>query len=112
MELFMKTGFYEKVTAIEAERGAVKGGFSIVFGGLYTEIGRKCLTTVQGINKSFSYNKILKDLKKEFCFNGNVVDDTELGNVIQLQGDQRKNAAQFLTQAGIATKDQVKIHGF
>ncbi|MCO5606852.1 hypothetical protein L7F22_061043 [Adiantum nelumboides] len=74
--------------------------------------GRKCLTTVQGINKSFSYSKILKDLKKEFCCNGNVVDDLELGHVVQLQGDQRKNVAQFLAQAGIATKDQIKIHGF
>lgn len=29
--------------------------------------GRKSLTTVQGLKKEFSYNKILKDLKKEFC---------------------------------------------
>ncbi|GMP65485.1 hypothetical protein CsSME_00026246 [Camellia sinensis var. sinensis] len=32
--------------------------------------GRKSLTTVQGLKKEFSYNKILKDLKKEFCCNG------------------------------------------
>ncbi|RWW78178.1 hypothetical protein BHE74_00013615, partial [Ensete ventricosum] len=37
--------------------------------------GRKSLTTVQGLNKEFSYNKILKDLKKEFCCNGTVVQD-------------------------------------
>ena len=35
--------------------------------------GRKSLTTVQGLKKEFSYNKILKDLKKEFCCNGTVV---------------------------------------
>ncbi|GAB2235304.1 hypothetical protein Droror1_Dr00025727 [Drosera rotundifolia] len=29
--------------------------------------GRKSLTTVQGLKKEFSYNKILKELKKEFC---------------------------------------------
>ncbi|KAI5075693.1 hypothetical protein GOP47_0009769 [Adiantum capillus-veneris] len=74
--------------------------------------GRKCLTTVQGISKSFSYNKILKDLKKEFCCNGNVVNDLELGQVIQLQGDQRKNVAQFLVQTGVAKKEHIKIHGF
>ncbi|XP_026422740.1 protein translation factor SUI1 homolog 1 isoform X1 [Papaver somniferum] len=48
--------------------------------------GRKSLTTVQGLKKEFSYNKILKDLKKEFCCNGTVVQDPELGQVIQLQG--------------------------
>lgn len=74
--------------------------------------GKKCLTTVQGLRKDFSYNKILKDLKKEFCCNGNVVQDKELGKIIQLQGDQRKNVSQFLVQAGILKKDQIKIHGF
>ncbi|PPS18976.1 hypothetical protein GOBAR_AA01622 [Gossypium barbadense] len=58
------------------------------------------------------YNKILKDLKKEFCCNGTVVQDPELGQVIQLQGDQRKNVSTFLVQAGIVKKDNIKIHGF
>ncbi|KAF0921640.1 hypothetical protein E2562_011388 [Oryza meyeriana var. granulata] len=52
--------------------------------------GRKSLTTVQGL-KEFSYNKILNGLKKEFCCNGTVVQDLELGQVIQLQGGQYKN---------------------
>lgn len=43
--------------------------------------GRKSLTTVQGLKKEFSYTKILKDLKKEFCCNGTVVQDPELGQV-------------------------------
>ncbi|XP_004294387.1 PREDICTED: protein translation factor SUI1 homolog isoform 3 [Fragaria vesca subsp. vesca] len=74
--------------------------------------GKKCLTTVQGLKKDFSYEKILKDLKKEFCCNGNVVQDKELGKIIQLQGDQRKNVLQFLIQARIVKKEQIKIHGF
>ncbi|XP_064981406.1 protein translation factor SUI1 homolog isoform X1 [Musa acuminata AAA Group] len=74
--------------------------------------GRKSLTTVQGLKKEFSYNKILKDLKKEFCCNGTVVQDPELGQVIQLQGDQRKNVSSFLVQAGIIKKEHIKIHGF
>lgn len=44
--------------------------------------GRKSLTTVQGLKKEYSYNKILKDLKKEFCCNGTVVQDPELGQVL------------------------------
>ncbi|GAB4846160.1 hypothetical protein Ancab_025158 [Ancistrocladus abbreviatus] len=74
--------------------------------------GKRSLTTVQGLRKDFSYEKILKDLKKEFCCNGNVVQDKELGKVIQLQGDQRKKVAHFLVQAGLVKKDQIKIHGF
>nr|ADK79108.1 putative eukaryotic translation initiation factor SUI1 [Catharanthus roseus] len=74
--------------------------------------GKKCLTTIQGLKKEFSLEKILKDLKKDFCCNGNVVQDKELGKVIQLQGDQRKNVSQFLITAGIVKKDQIKIHGF
>ncbi|KAI4374760.1 hypothetical protein MLD38_012717 [Melastoma candidum] len=74
--------------------------------------GRKSLTTVQGLKKEYSYSKILKDLKKEFCCNGTVVQDPELGQVIQLQGDQRKNVSTFLVQAGIVKKEHIKIHGF
>jgi translation initiation factor 1 len=74
--------------------------------------GKKSLTTVQGLKKSYDYKKVLKALKKEFCCNGTVVDDPELGQVIQLQGDQRKNVLQFLTQEGLVKKDLIKIHGF
>ncbi|XP_074310916.1 protein translation factor SUI1 homolog [Silene latifolia] len=74
--------------------------------------GKKSLTTVQGLKESFSYEKVLKDVKKTFCCNGNVVQDKELGKVIQLQGDQRKKVADFLVQAGLAEKEQIKIHGF
>lgn len=35
-----------------------------------------------------------------------------LVQVIQLQGDQRKNVLQFLTQEGLVKKDFIKIHGF
>ena len=43
--------------------------------------GRKSLTTVQGLKKEYSYSKILKDLKKEFCSNGTVFQDPQLGQV-------------------------------
>eukprot|EP00884_Botryococcus_braunii_P004008 jgi/Botrbrau1/13608/Bobra.0069s0005.1 len=74
--------------------------------------GKKSLTTIQGLKASFDYNKVLKALKKEFCCNGNVVEDPDLGKVIQLQGDQRKNASNFLVTNKIAKKDLIKIHGF
>ncbi|KAK9807433.1 hypothetical protein WJX73_006642 [Symbiochloris irregularis] len=74
--------------------------------------GKKSLTTIQGLEKSFDYKKVLKAFKKEFCCNGNVVEDAELGKVIQLQGDQRKNVSVFLTGNNLAKKDLIKIHGF
>lgn len=40
----------------------------------------------------------------EFCCNGNVVEDSELGHVIQLQGDQRKNVSGFLVANKLAKK--------
>ncbi|KAF8651251.1 hypothetical protein HU200_063500 [Digitaria exilis] len=73
--------------------------------------GRKSLTTVQGISAAYNYAKILRDLKRELCCNGIVVEDEELGSVIQLQGDHRKAVAAFIVKAGMATKANVKIHG-
>ena len=57
-------------------------------------------------------NNKTKNTKTEFCCNGTVVDDPELGQVIQLQGDQRKNVVDFLTQEGLVKKDLIKVHGF
>jgi translation initiation factor 1 len=74
--------------------------------------GRKSLTTIQGLDKSFDYKKIIKAFKKEFCCNGTVVDDAELGSIIQLQGDQRVSASAFLVDNKIVKKAALKIHGF
>ncbi|KAJ3103340.1 Eukaryotic translation initiation factor eIF-1 [Phlyctochytrium planicorne] len=74
--------------------------------------GRKTLTTVQGLPAELDQKRILKAFKKEFACNGTVVEDEELGEVIQLQGDQRAKVQQFLVDQEITTKDKVKIHGF
>lgn len=77
--------------------------------------GRKTLTTVQGLPKKFDQKKILKVIKKQFACNGTVVADTEMGEVIQLQGDQRKDVQDFLTNKkdglGLDVKT-IKVHGF
>lgn len=96
----------------EAKDSGAPGAKEYVHIRIQQRNGKKSLTTVQGLRKEFSYEKILKDLKKEFCCNGNVVQDKELGKVIQLQGDQRKNVSHFLVTAGVVKKDQIKIHGF
>lgn len=40
--------------------------------------------------------KLLKAFKKEFACNGTLVEDEEMGQVIQLQGDQRQKIAGLL----------------
>ena len=62
--------------------------------------GRKCITTVQGLHQDLDLKKILKALKKQECCNGTVVEDEEMGAVLQLQGDQRDSVAKFLTEMG------------
>lgn len=74
--------------------------------------GRKKITTVQGLASDLNLKKILKYFKKEFCCNGTIVKDEELGKVIQVQGDQRQNVFNFLTQEKICDRNQIKIHGF
>lgn len=78
--------------------------------------GRKTLTTVQGLPKKFDQKKILKFIKKKFgvlsylgpvtpcsgtngvyeACNGTIVNDSEMGEVIQLQGDQRKQISEWM----------------
>ncbi|XP_051784192.1 eukaryotic translation initiation factor 1b-like [Erpetoichthys calabaricus] len=72
--------------------------------------GGKTLTTVQGIAND--KNKLVKAFKKKFACNGTVIEHPEYGEVIQLQGDQRKNICQFLTEIGLAKEEQLKVHGF
>eukprot|EP00010_Vexillifera_abyssalis_P008114 CAMPEP_0201544020 /NCGR_PEP_ID=MMETSP0173_2-20130828/468_1 /ASSEMBLY_ACC=CAM_ASM_000268 /TAXON_ID=218659 /ORGANISM="Vexillifera sp., Strain DIVA3 564/2" /LENGTH=114 /DNA_ID=CAMNT_0047952001 /DNA_START=122 /DNA_END=466 /DNA_ORIENTATION=- len=74
--------------------------------------GRKSLTTVSGLPSDLDFKRILKAFKRAFCCNGTVQSDAELGKIIQLQGDQRKNVATFLIKEKIVKKSQIKIHGF
>ncbi|KAJ0578741.1 putative SUI1 domain, YjgF/YER057c/UK114 family, RutC-like superfamily, SUI1 domain superfamily [Helianthus annuus] len=97
---------FDPFADVEQDSGGGAGVKEYVHIRIQQRNGRKSLTTVQGLKKELSYEKILKDLKKEFCCNGTVVQDKELGKVIQLQGDQRKNVSAFLSRAGL--KEAVK----
>lgn len=48
---------------------------------------------------------------QEFACNGTLVEDEEMGKVIQLQGDQRVKISSFLAEEGIA-RATIKVHGF
>ena len=56
--------------------------------------------------------KILRSFKKNFKCNGAITDHKRYGEVIQLQGDQRSAARDFLVDHEIVKADQVQIHGF
>lgn len=59
-----------------------------------------------------SEKKIVRAFKKEFNCNGTVIEHSEHGEVIQLQGDQRNNIKDFLMKVGLAKDEQLKVHGF
>jgi translation initiation factor 1 len=48
---------------------------------------------------------------QEFACNGTLVEDEEMGQVIQLQGDQRAKISTFLVDNGIP-RASIKLHGF
>ena len=72
---------------------------------------RKCITIIQGLPDDLDDKKLLRAFKKMFHCNGTVVEDEEKGMIIQLQGDFRKALALFFIEEGIATKEEIKIHG-
>ena len=52
--------------------------------------GRKCITTIQGLADDLDIKRICKAFKKNFSCNGAVTKDEEMGEVIQLSGDQAR----------------------
>lgn len=73
--------------------------------------GRKSLTIVHGLDELIDFEKVIKLFKKDFCCNGCIVKDTQLGRVIQLQGDQRENVKRFLIEEEISSVRFITVHG-
>jgi translation initiation factor 1 len=74
--------------------------------------GRKCITTIDGLEEDLDLKRICRAMREAFSCNGNVV--TEEG-IIQLQGDQRENIKQWLLEQEIIRKnesDRIVVHGF
>ncbi|XP_054578646.1 eukaryotic translation initiation factor 1-like [Eptesicus fuscus] len=70
------------------------------------------LSTVQGIAGDYDKMKLVKAFKMKLAWNGTAIEHPEYGEVIQLQGDQRKNIYLFLVETGLAKDDQLKVHSF
>ena len=79
--------------------------------------GKKCITSLDGLEEDLDLKRICKAMCKTFSCNGNVIkkeDDEDLG-IIQLQGDQRENVKQWLLDQQIILKseaDRIVVHGF
>ena len=73
--------------------------------------GRKSLTTIDGLPGDLNLEKILKVMRKTFSTNGTILHDEEVGDVIQLQGDRRRDAFDFLTKYNICRGEEIKVHG-
>ena len=78
--------------------------------------GRKCITTLDGLEEDLDLKRICKAMREAFSCNGNVImkEDEEEG-VIQLQGDQRENIKKWLLEMEIILKneaDRIVVHGF
>ncbi|KAH9966587.1 eukaryotic translation initiation factor 1 [Russula dissimulans] len=94
-----------------AAEGEEPGSLNYIHIRIQQRNGRKTLTTLQGLPKQYDAKKILKAFKKEFACNGTIVDSEEMGEVLQLQGDQRTKIANFLVENGLS-RTSIKLHGF
>ncbi len=73
--------------------------------------GRKSITLVQGIPSEFSLKKMLRYFKHTLNCNGTIIADEEHGEILQIQGDRRREVAEFLIHEGIVERDMIRIHG-
>jgi translation initiation factor 1 len=96
--------------------GSGRGGRSKIHIRVQQRNGRKCITTVQGLDDDLDLKRICKAMKKSFNCNGSIDEDEDMGEVIQLQGDQRHNVREWLIDQEVVTKmeadDRIVIHGF
>lgn len=78
--------------------------------------GRKCITTLDGLEDDLDLKRICKAMRNAFSCNGNVsMKEGEDTGVIQLQGDQRENIKQWLLDNEVILKneaDRIVVHGF
>ena len=71
--------------------------------------GKKCITTIEGLENDLDIKKITKSLKKIFFCNGSIKKDNNEEDVIQLSGDQRDNVKEFLVDQEIIKKEDIII---
>jgi translation initiation factor 1 len=84
---------------------------------LQQRTGKKCITTIQGLdpyveNDKKKLERFISFVKKQLACNGSVLANETWGNVIQLTGDQRHAMVDFLITHFSIKKELIKLHGF
>merc|ERR1712154_389698 len=72
---------------------------------------RKGITTIIGLPKRIKIKKLMIRIKKAFNCGATIVEDAN-GQIIQIQGDLRKEVAQMIEKLKIVKKSQIIVHGF
>ena len=93
------------------EEGAAQRQTQMVHIQFQQRTTRKCLTLIQGLSPDIDFKKLLRHFKKMWNCNGTLIQSDEWGQVIQLQGDNRRAVSKFLIEEGLAEKEEIKIHG-
>ena len=73
--------------------------------------GRKKITIVEGLADDLDLKRVLRALKKKCSTNGTIVRSLEGRKVLQLQGDKRRDVAEFLAKYAICQSESIRIHG-
>lgn len=73
-------------------------------------LGRKKMTYAYGFDHDLDLKRICKAMKKEFGCNGTYKKEKDFGEVIKLQGDQRKKMLDFLYDNEIYLRSEDRIH--
>ena len=73
---------------------------------IHARRGSKAITIIEGLDDDLDIKRIMKAMRKEFKCNGSEQEDKVYGEIIQLQGDQRANATEWLIVQEILTKQE------
>lgn len=74
------------------------------------QLGKRKLTTVQGLSPELDLNKILNFFRKQFACNGSLVEDEEFGTILQLQGDCAVKLRDLLVAEDMVDKELLRLH--
>ena len=106
-------GYQQTTTETSKQQAAaVAAGSNFVHLHFQKRNTRQCLTSVRGLPEDLDMRKLTRHFKKAWCCNGSTRTHSEWGDIIQLQGDHRRNIFKFLIDEGISTKEEIKIHGY
>ncbi|KPA79170.1 putative translation factor sui1 [Leptomonas pyrrhocoris] len=72
--------------------------------------GKKFVTTVQGLNQRLNFRRINREFQRRWGCNGTVINTTDAGTVIQLQGNWSENIKQFILDEHMTTEINLEIH--